>query len=244
MRGIGIALPPACLLNEQTLLAAFAQLKKARVIWLQVHLVSLISAPTMRLFLSSLQNMGIHLVTHLEDVDDLISIPRALNECSAWRYSVIHLPKISTAVDALEWCAGRLSIRGVRLLIENDDEADEADRFMLTLSAALSLGLCFDVGHDVLASTGISECDAFVRRIQLIHLHGIDLRDGTSHLEPWTEGVVREDILARVIAVRPNVPVILEIRDLDIEALPQIVEHVDRRLDALDRRSEGPELWR
>ena len=234
MSRIGVAIPPACLADAPSLASAMAHLLRARVSLIQIHLVSLLSTPMMSTFLHTVEQAGIRLVVHLDDADDVFALPHALKDCAVWRDCVLHPPKPDAiATTSLNWCAERLARRQVRLLIENTDNSDEAADFTRRVRTVSGGSICFDVGHEDLAPTGIIEDTFLLDRIELVHLHAADPATRISHLNPWTDGVVREDILACVLRTKPDLPLILEVRNLRMETLSHTVEHVSNRLAGL-----------
>lgn len=233
MPQLGIALPAACLRTEQDLSKALQLLQRSAVRLIQVHLITLLTAPASRLMLQSLQRTDLKLVVHLETAEDVFSIPPSLKMCTAWTHAILHLPSAGGDLDGLRWCADRLAARRVRLLIENDDEPEAAKHYSPAARRLADIGLCFDAGHDALADSGVIQDDVLCARIEMIHLHGVDLRNRIAHLDPWIRGVVTDPVLMRIAQTRPLAPVVLEVRDLDLTTLPQRLEFIRSRLTAL-----------
>lgn len=227
---VGIAVPSGWLSSGQTAIAAVREMQRLSVSRLQVHLVSLLTAPGREALLDITACEGIKLVIHLESVDDLFGLPWGLKHSPAWKTCVLHLPVGADAAAEVRWCYERLARRGVELLIENEDSRQAAGSFVPALKAMPWAGICFDVGHEMVAPTGLVDAPVELGRVGLVHLHGVDVVSGVCHLDPWSRGAVDDDGLSRLFAVRPYVPVILEIRDLELDNFAHVIGSVHERL--------------
>ena len=111
---------------------------------------------------------------------------------------------------AIEYCSDRLAQHNLRLVIENDAALECTERFRSTLVNTNHVGICFDVGHEMLFASGILTSCELADRIELLHLHGVNLRRRIDHLDPWISDYLPNDPLREVIATKPDVPVIVE----------------------------------